>query len=155
MAEASLNRQTTSQPSLSDAVSAETVTEKPVQKSKRPAQKPAASSSASLEQKSAQSSSAERFSAQQEKFQNELISVLSSISKNQTEQDKRLKHIESKQAEFEDQGESEQYHDNEIDYDNSQCPISIDNNSSEDYAYGQSESDPTNPDIFEGIIQKI
>ena len=53
MAEASLKRQTTSQPSLSDAVSAETVTEKPVQKSKRPAQKPAASSSASLEQKSA------------------------------------------------------------------------------------------------------
>ena len=49
MAEASLKRQTTSQPSLSDAVSAETVTEKPVQKSKRPAQKPAASSSASLE----------------------------------------------------------------------------------------------------------
>ena len=154
MAEASLKRQTTSQPSLSDAVLAETVTEKPVQKSKRPAQKPAASSSASLEQKSAQSSSAERFSARQEKFQNELISVLSSISKNQTEQDKRLKHIESKLAEFEDQGESEQYHDNEIDYDNSQCPISIDNNSSEDYAYGQSKSDPTNPDIFEGIFKK-
>ena len=135
MAEASLKRQTTSKSSLSDAVLAETVTEKPVQKSKRPAQKPAASSSASLEQKSVQSSSAERFSAQQEKFQND--------------EDKRLKHIESKLAEFEDQGDlSEQYHDNEIEYDNSQCPISIDNNTSEDYAYGQPESDPSNPDII-------
>ena len=42
--------------------------------------------------------------------------VLSSISKNHPEQDKRLKHIESKLAKFEDQGDpSEPYHDNEID----------------------------------------
>ena len=54
--------------------------------------------------KIALSSLAERFLAQQEKFQNEIMSVLSTISKNQTEPNKRLKQSESKLAEFENQG---------------------------------------------------
>ena len=159
MAEAVLRRQS----ATPSAVSGETVEKMSEKTLTKPSQKPDKTSQASKPTQKAPSagadgksaSSTEKFSAQQDKFQNELLSVLQTINKNQTLQDKRLKQIESKLSEYEEQYDCSYDY---TDYEGQQYtgqedqPVVVSEIEQQNIDIIPNENDP--PSIFEGIFKK-
>lgn len=115
------------------------------------ADKPPASTSS--EGRSTRISSAEKVSAQQEKFQNEVLAVLSTINKNQNAQDKRLKQIESKIAEYDEQS---QLYEDSYEYDEYDCSVeqTEENNNVSVSTEIESPAIQDSADVFEGIFKK-
>ena len=114
--------------------------------------KPPASTSS--EGRSTRTSSAEKLSAQQDKFQNEVLAVLSTINKNQNAQDKRLKQIEIKIAEYDET----EFNPDSYEYEEYDCSVEQTDENNNDSRSVITEIKPSvtqnSADVFEGIFKK-